>query len=164
MVVKKIRKCPKCGQEYSAWRVSCLTCGGILQLVEREQTETEKETLRGVESGEEDDDFLITKWVGEELPEHWLRSYLKRITIAPLFFIIILGGIAVIIGLVRGHNGNLIGLTFGIMFGIGVLYFLLAAIMCADETPLRKYRLIREISGLFRWLYKHTPTPGGKRK
>ena len=121
---KKVRKCPKCGDEYSAWRTSCLTCRVMLQEVEKkEQTETEKEILREVE---------------EDLPRHWVRKYLLKTVPVALVFILI-GVVVTIVEDEWVHHPLLVCSV------IGMFAALFAALLYADATPLRKYKLIREI-------------------
>ena len=84
-----------------------------------------------------------------ELPGHWLRKYLLKTTLGPLIFILI-GGI---LAWINKESSNAL-IYFWIFGGIGVFMAVFASLAYADETPLRKYKLIHDVSWFFRNLWK----------
>jgi hypothetical protein len=118
------------------------------EVEKKEQTETEKEILWGVE--ERIEKKAREEALQKDLPRHWLRKYLFK-TVPFFLFFILVGGIGAWI------NEDLIFLLVLLVGGIFMTIFF--ALAHADETPLRRYRLIRTISPVLRKIIERGPPP-----
>ena len=148
-MVKKVRICPKCGADYSSWRMYCVHCNTMLQEAEKKEVKDWNAEEKWAEKRQR------LELLQKDLPRHWLRKYLLNTLPIPLIIILI----GVIVLWVYKGESEYIFLAFLAPFGVGMFVAILFSLAYAEETPLRKYRLIRKISRFFHEIVKRGPPP-----